>query len=124
MFRAMLLPFLNILILVSVLLYAVPPEVISRYVGPDSGAAGFFFAAIVGAIIFIPPFISYPIAAGLLEQGASYAVVGTFMTTLIMVGFLALPIEVRYFGRRVAILRNALNFLVAIIIGLIIGLVM
>jgi uncharacterized membrane protein YraQ (UPF0718 family) len=124
MFRNMLLPFLNILILVALLLYAVPPEVISRYLGPGSGAAGYAVAAVVGAIIFVPPFISYPIAAGLLEQGASYAVVATFMTTLIMVGVLALPIEIRYFGRRAAIMRNALNFAAAIVVGLIIGLVM
>ena len=124
MFRNMLPPFLNILILVSLLLYVIPPQVISHYMGPTSGAAGYAVAAVVGAIIFIPPFISYPIAAGLIQQGASYAVVATFMTTLIMVGILALPIEIRYFGRRVAIMRNALNFAAAIIVGLVIGLVM
>jgi uncharacterized membrane protein YraQ (UPF0718 family) len=124
MFRAMLLPFLNILILVSLMLFVIPPEVISRYLGPESGLAGYAVAAVVGAVIFIPPFISYPIAAGLLQQGASYAVVATFMTTLIMVGVLALPIEIRYFGRRVAILRNILNFAAAIVVGLVIGLIM
>jgi uncharacterized membrane protein YraQ (UPF0718 family) len=124
MFRAMLLPFLNILVLVSLMLFVIPPEVISRYLGPESGLAGYAVAAVVGAVIFIPPFISYPIAAGLLQQGASYAVVATFMTTLIMVGVLALPIEIRYFGRRVAILRNILNFTAAIVVGLVIGLIM
>jgi uncharacterized membrane protein YraQ (UPF0718 family) len=124
MFRAMLLPFLNILVLVSLMLFVIPPEVISRYLGPESGLAGYAVAAVVGAVIFIPPFISYPIAAGLLQQGASYAVVATFMTTLIMVGVLALPIEIRYFGRRVAILRNILNFAAAIVVGLVIGLIM
>jgi uncharacterized membrane protein YraQ (UPF0718 family) len=124
MFRNMLLPFLNILILVSLLIFVVPPEVISRYMGPGSGAGGFAVAAVVGAVTIIPPFISYPIAAGLLEQGASYAVVATFMTTLMMVGVLTLPIEIRYFGRRVAILRNSLNFVAAIVVGLMIGLIL
>ena len=124
LFRNMLLPFLNILIIVSLLLYVVPPEVISRYMGPGSGAAGFTIAAVAGAIVFIPPFISYPIAASLIRQGASYAVVATFMTTLIMVGVLTLPLEFRFFGRRVAILRNVLNFFAAIIVGLIVGVVM
>ena len=124
MFRNMLLPFLNILILVSLLIYLVPPAVINRYMGPDSGVMGFAVAAVAGAVIFVPPFISYPIAAGLIEQGASYAIVATFMTTLIMVGILTLPLEIRYFGKRVAIMRNALNFVAAIIVGLIVGLVM
>jgi uncharacterized membrane protein YraQ (UPF0718 family) len=124
LFRNMLLPLVNILILVSVLIYIVPPEAISRYLGPGSGAGGFAIAAVSGAITIIPPFISYPIAASLIAEGASYAVVATFMTTLMMVGVLTLPIEFRYFDRRVAIMRNALNFLAAIIIGLVVGLVL
>ena len=124
MFRGMILRFVNILILVSLLIYVIPPEVISRYMGPGSGAGGFAVAAVAGAVTIIPPFISYPIAAGLLDQGASYAVVATFLTTLMMVGVLTLPIEFRYFGRRVAILRNSLNFVAAIIIGIVVGLIL
>jgi uncharacterized membrane protein YraQ (UPF0718 family) len=58
----------------------------------------------------------------LIKQGASYTVVATFMTTLMMVGIVTLPLEIRYFGKKVAILRNALNFIIAIIIGLLVGL--
>ena len=124
MFRMMLLPFLNILILVSVAMVLIPPSVITRFLGPESGAGGMAAAALVGSITLIPGFISYPIAAGLIEQGASYMVVATFMTTLMMVGVVTLPLEIKYFGRRVAITRNALNFVAAIIIGLVVGLVL
>ncbi|MFH1483282.1 MAG: permease [Chloroflexota bacterium] len=124
MFRNVLLPFLNILILISVVLYFVPPSVISHYLGANSGVLGFSIAALVGSITLIPGFISYPIAAGLIQQGASYAVVATFMTTLMMVGVVTLPLEIRYFGKRVAIARNALNFVAAVITGLLVGLVL
>ena len=124
MFRNILAPFLNILIMVSVLLYLIPPSIISRYLGPDSGIMGLGIAAVVGSITLIPGFISYPIAAGLIKQGASYTVVATFMTTLMMVGVVTLPLEIKYFGRRVAITRNLLNFVAAIIIGLVVGLVL
>jgi uncharacterized membrane protein YraQ (UPF0718 family) len=124
MFKNVLIPFLGILILVSVLLYLIPPSIISHYLGAGSGALGFAIAALVGAITLIPGFISYPIAAGLIDQGASYAVVATFMTTLMMVGVVTLPLEIRYFGRKVAIMRNVLNFIAAIIIGLLVGLIM
>jgi uncharacterized membrane protein YraQ (UPF0718 family) len=124
MFRNVLFPFLNILILVSVLLYFVPPSVISKYLGANSGVLGFTIAALVGSITLIPGFISYPIAAGLISQGASYAVVATFMTTLMMVGVVTLPLEIRYFGKRAAITRNILNFVAAIIIGLAVGLIL
>ena len=45
------------------------------------------------------------------------------MTTHMMVGVTTLPVEFRYFGKRVAIIRNSLNFIVAIVIGLLVGLV-
>ncbi len=124
MFQNVLLPFLNILILISVVLYFIPPDVISRYLGANSGVLGFSIAALVGSVTLIPGFISYPIAASLIEQGASYAVVATFMTTLMMVGVVTLPLEIRYFGKTVAITRNILNFVAAIIIGLVVGLIL
>ena len=123
MFRNILFPFLIILILVSIMLYFIPPDVISRYLGAKSGVIGFTIAAVVGSIALIPGFISYPIAAGLIHQGASYAIVATFMTTLMMVGVTTLPVEIRYFGKRVAIIRNVLNFVAAVIIGLLVGLI-
>jgi uncharacterized membrane protein YraQ (UPF0718 family) len=124
MFKNVLLPFLSILIIVAIVLYLIPPSVISHYLGANSGVLGFSIAAVVGSITLIPGFISYPIAAGLIEHGASYAVVATFMTTLMMVGIITLPLEIRYLGRRAAITRNALNFVAAIIIGLAVGLIM
>lgn len=113
--------FLNILVLVSMLLFLVPQELIIRCIGPHSGAFGFIIAAIIGSITLIPGFISYPISAALLSKGASYAVIAVFMTTLMMVGIVTLPLEMRYFGKKAAIVRNALNFVVALIIGLCVG---
>jgi uncharacterized membrane protein YraQ (UPF0718 family) len=124
MFKNVLFPFLSILIVVSILLYLIPPNLISQYLGRDSGVLGFSIAAIIGAIAMIPGFISYPIAAGLIQQGATYAVVATFMTTLMMVGVITLPLESKYFGMKVAVLRNTLNFLAAIAIGLLVGLIL
>jgi uncharacterized membrane protein YraQ (UPF0718 family) len=81
-------------------------------------------AALVGSITLIPGFISYPIASVLINEGASYTIVATFMTTLMMVGVVTLPLEIKYFGRKVAMLRNALNFIAAIIIGSFVGFIL
>jgi uncharacterized membrane protein YraQ (UPF0718 family) len=121
MFFNILHPFLNILILISVVLFFVPTPLIVEYLGANSGWFGFGIAAIVGSITLIPGFISYPLAATLLKQGATYGVVAVFMTTLMMVGIVTLPLEIKYFGKKAAILRNLLNFVAAIIIGILIG---
>lgn len=124
MFKNIVVPFLNILILVSLLLFIVPPQLIIKYLGVGSGAIGFAIAAVVGSITLIPGFISYPIASSLLKQGASYSTVAVFMTTLMMVGVVTLPLEIKYFGKKVAVLRNLLNLAAAIIIGLLIGIIL
>lgn len=114
-------PFLNILILISFVLFFIPDTLIVKYLGANSGWLGFTIAAIIGSITLIPGFISYPLAATLLKQGATYAVVAVFMTTLMMVGIVTLPLEIKYLGKKAAIFRNVLNFVAAIIIGILMG---
>ena len=121
MFFNMAPPFVNILILVSIALYLIPEELIISYLGPGSGPFGLLVAAVVGSITLIPGFISYPMAAALISKGASYSVVAVFMTTMMMVGVLTLPLEIKYFGRKAEVIRNVLNFFAAFAIGLFVG---
>jgi len=121
MLFSILHPFLNILILISFVLFFIPDTLIVKYLGANSGWLGFTIAAIIGSITLIPGFISYPLAATLLKQGATYAVVAVFMTTLMMVGIVTLPLEIKYLGKKAAIFRNVLNFVAAIIIGILMG---
>jgi len=121
MFLNLLPIVLNVLILVSVFLYLVPKETLSNLLGKNSGVFGFAIAAILGSVSLIPMFITYPLAAILLKSGVSYDVLAVFITTLLMVGVLTLPLEAKYFGIKVSIIRNALSFIGALIIGFIIG---
>lgn len=117
-------PFLNILIIVAIVLYLIPENIILNYLGPTSGISGYIIASIIGSITLIPGFISYPIASSLISKGASYGIVAVFMTTLMMVGIITLPLEIKYFGKKAALIRNILNFVIAIIIGILIGVLM
>lgn len=114
-------PFINILILISIVLFLIPDSSIVHYLGADSGWYGFGIAAFIGSITLVPGFIAYPLASALLKQGATYAVVAVFMTTLMMVGVVTLPLEIKYFGKKAALLRNIFNLIAAIIIGIFMG---
>jgi len=123
--------FINILptitvtvLLISVMLYFLPNKVIVHYLGKEAGFSGYATAAIVGSVALIPGFVAYPLASLLIKSGVSYAVVAVFVTTLMMVGILTLPLEAKYFGLKVATIRNALFFGAEIIIGLIVGVIM
>jgi uncharacterized membrane protein YraQ (UPF0718 family) len=121
MFIGILPAMLNILILVSIFLYLVPGPVLARWLGQGSGFTGITIAGLLGSVSLIPGFIAFPMAAILLKSGVSYSVIAVFVTTLMMVGIITLPLEAKYFGMRVAILRNVLSFVGAIIIGLLVG---
>jgi len=124
MFINILPALLNILILVSVVLYLIPQSVLIRWLGRDSGMTGISIAALTGSISLIPGFIAYPLAAILLKSGVSYDVLAVFITTLMMVGIVTLPLEAKYYGLKTALLRNGLSFLGALIIGILVGVFM
>ncbi len=76
---------------------------------------------VVGALMHIPALLSFPLAASLLYNGASISAVAAFITTLTMIGTITLPLEIKELGKKMAILRNGLSFVIAIIIALIMG---
>ena len=124
MFMNLLPALLTVLILVSVFLYLVPDKTIIKLLGAKSGVIGVAIAAAVGSIALIPGFIAFPLSKILLGKGVSYMVVAVFITSLMMVGVLTLPVEFKYFGKKAAIMRNVLSFLGAIIVGILIGVFM
>ncbi|PKN01855.1 MAG: permease [Elusimicrobia bacterium HGW-Elusimicrobia-1] len=118
MFFELLPRVLNTLAVISILLYLIPQDAIIKVLGSQSGVAGFLIAAVVGSVALIPAFISFPLAAMLLKGGATYGVTAVFLTTLMMVGVLTLPIEAKYFGWKMSIIRNIFGFAAALLVGL------
>lgn len=120
-FEGILPQFLSILMLVGIMLAVVDKSLISRLLGADSGVMGMAAAAIVGSVTLIPGFIAFPLAASLLAAGAGYGQTAMFLTTLMMVGLVTLPLEATYFGRRLAIQRNLLAFVYAVLSSVLLG---
>lgn len=115
--------FLVVILLVGVLLAVLNPETISKIIGSDSGWFGVILAAIIGSITLIPGFVAFPTAAVLLENGAGYMQIAAFVSTLMMVGIITIPVEIKYFGKRISLIRNVLAFIFSFIVAYIIGLV-
>ena len=113
--------FVIMLILVSIVLFLVPDEVILNYLGSDNKFVGVLLASLIGSITLMPGFIAFPLCGILLTKGVLYMVLSAFTTTLMMVGVLTYPVEKEYFGPRVTIMRNAISFLIAIVIAVITG---
>ena len=115
--------FLAVILLVGILLAVINPEIISQIIGSNSGWFGVILAAVVGAVTLIPGFVAFPTAALLLQGGAGYMQIGAFVSTLMMVGIVTMPVEIKYFGKKLTILRNSFAFIFSFLVALIIGLV-
>ena len=111
---------LTIILFIGLLLGFVPPSEISKIAGEQSGFSGVLLVALLGTISHIPALISFPLAASFLKSGASVTAVAAFITTLTMIGT-TLPLEIRELGMKIALLRNGISFIIAIIIALIMG---
>ncbi|MGB7604431.1 MAG: hypothetical protein WBL93_03045 [Lutisporaceae bacterium] len=122
-FENILPEFLVVILLVGVLLAVMNPDVISKIIGADSGWIGVVLSAVIGSVTLIPGFIAFPTAAMLLQGGAGYMQIGAFVSTLMMVGVVTLPVEIKYFGNKLTIYRNILAFIFSFIVAYIIGLV-
>jgi len=120
-FGRILPAFASMLVLVSVILTLVPNRLIVQYLGTNNMFAGVLMASFFGSITLMPGFIAYPLCGILLQKGVSYTVISAFTTTLMMVGFVTFPIEKKYFGTKVTVLRNVLSFFIALIVAVATG---
>lgn len=120
-FENILPQLLAVLLLIGLLLTLVDAKTVSRLLGEESGLVGVVIAAVLGSVTLIPAFVAFPLAASLLSAGAGYGQITMFVTTLMMVGIVTLPMEMRYFGRRTAIRRNVLALVYAVAASFLIG---
>lgn len=115
---------LLVIVAIGLFLGFVPPSWIARVLGNSSGPLGVVIAALLGSVLFIPALLAFPMGASLLQSGAGIMSVAAFITTLTMVGFVFIPVEVKEMGKKFTFLRNGLSLAVALIIAVLIGLIL
>ena len=123
-FEKILPQFLSILMLTSLALSVLSQETITSLLGARSGMVGLLTASIVGSITLIPGFVAFPLAAALLKSGAGYMQIAVFISTLMMVGVITIPVEIKTFGKRATMVRNVSAYLFSIVAAIVIGVVL
>ena len=115
---------LTVLGIVGLTLGILPPETISRLVGAEAGFTATIMAAVIGAVTLIPSLVAFPLAGSLLRSGATVMTISAFITTLVMVGVVTAPLEIKTLGKKFTLLRNGLGFVAALIIAGIMGVIL
>jgi len=96
-----------------------PQEIISKWVGAESGFRGVLIGTVLGGFAPGGPYISLPIAAGLLRAGASVGTMVAFLTGWSLWGISRLPLEIGIMGWQFTLVRLACTFFFPPIAGLI-----
>ena len=106
---------------IGFILTFLPSGLVLNTIGREAGFQGVIMAAVFGSVVLIPAFIAFPLAASFLRQGADVRAIAAFVTTLVMVGVITAPLEVKFFGKKFALWRNSLSFVFALVIAFVMG---
>jgi len=115
---ASMLPILvGVVLLIGLVRATVPPSAVLAVFNGNT-LRDTFLGSVMGSVLAGNPINSYVIGEQLLRDGVSLYAVGAFVVTWVTVGVVQLPAESIALGRRFALYRNGLAFLVSIPIAL------
>ena len=87
-----------------------PRELISRWIGEESGMRGILIGTVAGGLTPGGPYVSLPLVAGFLRTGASVGTMVAFMTGWSLWAVSRLPMEVGILGWKFVLARLATTF--------------
>jgi uncharacterized membrane protein YraQ (UPF0718 family) len=115
---------LAMMLFIGITLAVLNESVITSLIGSESGVLGATIALIIGSIVSLPSFVVFPLGGTLLKSGAGYMQVAALVSTIMAVGIVSLPAEIKYFNKNIAVKRIVLSFIICIVFTAVIGMVM
>ena len=106
-------------IIAGMIQYLIPTEIMSKWVGAESGFRGILIGTVVGSLAPGGPYVSLPLAAGLLRAGASVGTAVAFLTGWSLWSVTSLPLYVGIMGWKFTLIRLVCTFFFPPIAGLI-----
>lgn len=115
-----ILPLLLFAFIVAGMVQAlIPQEMVSKWVGAEAGFRGIIIGTVAGGMTPGGPYVSLPVAAGLVKSGASVGTMVAFLTGWAIIGVGRLPMEVGIIGWKLTLIRLACSFFFPPMAGLI-----
>lgn len=107
----------GVLLLLAMIDAAVPKSFYSQFFSGDKLIDSIVGAAL-GSVFAGSPVASYVLGGGFLAQGVSLIAVAAFILAWVTVGIVQLPAESMMLGKKFALARNTVSFLMSIIIAI------
>lgn len=83
----------------------IPQETVSRWIGGESGFRGILIGSLAGGLAPGGPYVSLPIAAGLVRSGAGIGTMVAFLTGWSLWAVARIPMEVGILGWKLTLAR-------------------
>ncbi|MFC1820523.1 permease [Thermodesulfobacteriota bacterium] len=104
----------------GMMMHVLPRELLTQWMGEESGIRGLIIATLAGSVTPGGPFIQFPIVAALFKAGAGIAPIITYITAWSLLGVNRFLIyEIPMLGLKLSLSRLAVSLIFPIIIGLI-----
>ncbi len=87
-----------------------PKELLSRWIGEESGLKGIFIGTLAGGLTPGGPYVSLPLVAGFLRTGASVGTMVAYLTGWSLWAVGRMPMEIGILGWKFVIARLAATF--------------
>ena len=94
-------------------------ESINKWVGAESGFRGILIGTLAGGLTPGGPFVSLPVAVGLVKSGAGVGTMVAFLTSWSLIAVSRIPLELGILGWKLTAIRLACTFFFAPIAGVI-----
>lgn len=114
---------LGVLFLISLITSSLPKKYF-QLVFTGNGIVDPILGAVIGSVSAGNPLTSYIIGGELLKQGISLLAVTAFIVGWVTVGVVQLPAESLMLGKKFAIVRNGVSFIMAVIIAILTSITM
>lgn len=92
-------------------------EIVTRWLGSQSGWRGIALACLGGALIPGGPYVYYPIAGALLQSGAGLGVLISFVIAKNVWSITRLPLEFALLGPRLTVVRVIVTLIIPPLLG-------
>ncbi|MDP8238898.1 MAG: permease [Candidatus Hatepunaea meridiana] len=96
-----------------------PRELLSKWIGAESGLRGIIIGSIAGGLTPGGPYVNLPIAAGLIKSGAGVGTMVAFLTGWSLYAVGRLPMEFGILGWKFTLIRLACTFIFPPLAGII-----
>ncbi|MDR3686934.1 MAG: permease [Coriobacteriia bacterium] len=115
-FASLIVTLVTVFVVVGLFLVWVNDEFIMKHLGEESGFIGLVLGASFGTVLHGPLIGVFPLLRALIEKGARVGVVIAIVSTW-AIKLPMIPLEIRLFGWKFALLRNGLLFVSAFIMA-------